>query len=155
MYFSTPILLSLAATAIARPLESDPGSSVAGSKKNVYLATCTSRTLFDTTTSSVAIYYNGPVNRFSPSDIGVVSEPARRWEGESRRVDLISGRFTSSISADAAGLPKNSIAGTAKLEREEFVCFVDGTSTFQFREGILGLRSTNCKAEYWCASIST
>jgi hypothetical protein len=106
-------------------------------------------------TASTAIYYNGPAtSRTSPKDIGVVSEPAKKWEGASRRVTLSDGRFTSNIAADAAGLPKSEVAGTATLGSEEFVCFVDGSSTFSFREGLLGLRETNCKAEYWCASTN-
>jgi hypothetical protein len=106
-------------------------------------------------TASAAVYYDGPASsRTSPKDIGVVSEPARKWEGVSRRTTLDGGRFTSSIAAGAESLPKSQIAGTATLGTESFVCFVDGTSTFKFREGLLGLRETNCKADYWCASTN-
>jgi hypothetical protein len=106
-------------------------------------------------TASAVVYYNGPAgSRTSPSDIGVVSEPARKWEGASRRTTLNGERFTSSIAAGAESLPKSQIAGSAKLGNEDFVCFVDGTTTFSFREGLLGLRETNCKADYWCASTS-
>jgi hypothetical protein len=45
MYFSTALLLPLAALAVARPQEAAPAA--AGSKKNVYLASCTSRSLLD------------------------------------------------------------------------------------------------------------
>jgi hypothetical protein len=111
--------------------------------------------LFDTAdTASAVVYYNGPAGSTSPGDIGVVSEPARDWEGQTRRVTLSAGRFTSNIAAGADSLPKSQIAGTAKLGDEDFVCFVDGTSTFKFREGLLGLRETNCKADYWCASTN-
>jgi hypothetical protein len=106
-------------------------------------------------TSSVVIYYDGPAtSRTSPTDIGVVSEPAKKWEGASRRVSLSGGRFTSSIAANADDLNKSDIAGSATLGNEEFVCFVDGSSTFSFKEGLLGLRATNCKADYWCASTN-
>jgi hypothetical protein len=106
-------------------------------------------------TASAVIYYNGPAtSRTSPKDIGVVSEPAQKWEGVSRRTTLSDGKFTSSIASNAAGLAKSEIAGSAKLGDEDFVCFVDGSSTFSFREGLLGLRSTTCKAEYWCASTN-
>ncbi|KAH7414304.1 hypothetical protein DE146DRAFT_31430 [Phaeosphaeria sp. MPI-PUGE-AT-0046c] len=153
MYLSTTLLLSLAATALARP--QDATIAAAGSKKNVYLTTCTSRSLLDTDTASAVIYYNGPAtSRTSPTDIGVVAEPASKWEGVTRRVTLSDGRFTSSIAAGADALPKSQIAGTAKLGNEDFVCFVDGSSTFKFREGLLGLRETNCKANYWCASTN-
>jgi hypothetical protein len=106
-------------------------------------------------TASTVIYYNKAATAgASPNDIGVVSEPAKKWEGATRKATLSDGRFTSNIAAGADTLPKSSIAGTAKLGDEDFVCFVDGTSTFKFREGLLGLRETNCKADYWCASTS-
>lgn len=105
-------------------------------------------------TSSVVIYYNGPsTSRSSPSDVGTVSEPARGWEGATRRTDLSGTRFTSSIADSADELAKSEIAGTAKFGSEEFVCFADRSSTFRFSEGLLGLRTTNCKADYWCASL--
>ncbi|KAH7388793.1 hypothetical protein BKA66DRAFT_385194, partial [Pyrenochaeta sp. MPI-SDFR-AT-0127] len=153
-------------------------SAAAGSKKNVYLATCTTRgsgcaipilcSLFSTSaetsadsgvdaaaeTSSTVIYYNGPANpRSSPNDIGTVSSPARSWEGATRRTSLDVGDFEGKIARDADDLAKSQIAGSAKLDSEEFVCFRDGESTFQFREGLLGFRSVNCLADYWCASI--
>jgi hypothetical protein len=104
-------------------------------------------------TASTVIYYDGPAtSRTSPKDIGVVSEPAKKWEGVTRKTDLSGAKFTSSITAGAAALAKSEIAGSAKLGNEDFVCFVDGSSTFAFREGLLGLRETNCKADYWCAS---
>lgn len=107
-------------------------------------------------TASAVVYYNGAATSGrSPNDIGVVAEPAKKWEGTTRRVTLSDGRFTSSIAAGADDLPKSQIAGTAKLGDEDFVCFVDGTSTFKFREGLLGLRETTCKADYWCASIGS
>jgi hypothetical protein len=45
MYFSAALLLPLAALALARPQEAAPAA--AGSRKNVYLASCTSRSLLD------------------------------------------------------------------------------------------------------------
>jgi hypothetical protein len=168
MLFTSTLLFSLAATVLARPQDVAPAA--AGSKKNIYLATCTSRSVITSTspqsdipiqllthqaTASTAIYYNGPATAStSPTDISVISEPARRWEGATRRTTLDSAKFTSSITDGADSLPKSQIAGTATLGNEEFVCFVDGTSTFTFREGLLGLRKTNCKADYWCASTS-
>jgi hypothetical protein len=106
-------------------------------------------------TASAVVYYNRAAGSgTSPSDIGVVSEPARNWEGATRRTTLDGASFTSSIAKDADSLSKSQIAGTAKLGSEDFVCFVDGTTTFSFREGLLGLRETKCKADYWCASTS-
>lgn len=174
MFFSSVLLLSFAGAALAAPA----ASAAAGSKKNVYLATCTTRgfdcgipilcSLFSTSpetasdsaidaaaeTSSVVIYYNGPATpRTSPSDIGTVSSPARSWEGATRRTSLDVGDFEGKIARDAKGLEKSQIAGSATLGGEDFVCFKDGQSTFQFREGLLGFRSANCLADYWCGSI--
>ena len=106
-------------------------------------------------TSSAVIYYNGPASsRTSPTDFGTVSEPAKKWEGATRKTDLSAGRFTSSISDGADDLAKSQLAGSAKLGNEEFICFVDGSSTFKFTGGLLGLLgNTNCKADYWCASL--
>ncbi|KAF1911914.1 hypothetical protein BDU57DRAFT_524019 [Ampelomyces quisqualis] len=150
MYLSPALLVPLFALALARPQDAAPAA--AGSKKNVYLASCTSRSLYIADTASAVVYYNGPVSGSSPADVGVVSEPARDWEGQTRRVTLSAGRFTSSIAASADALLKSQIAGIAKLGDEDLVCFVDGTSTFRFREGLLGLGETTCKADYWCAS---
>tara|TARA_R110002003_G_scaffold106_13_gene8819 strand:+ start:11863 stop:12261 length:399 start_codon:yes stop_codon:yes gene_type:complete len=105
-------------------------------------------------TSSSVIYYNGPSSSTDPQDVGKVSEPARDWEGSTKRTNVNGATFTSSINAGAGDLPKSQIAGTAKLGSEDFVCFVDGSSTFRFNEGLLGLTSTTCKADYWCASIA-
>jgi hypothetical protein len=100
------------------------------------------------------LYYNGPSGgRNSPADVGTVADPARKWEGGSRSVRLDAGLFTSSIADDADDLPKSSIAGSAKLGDESLVCFRDGSTTFQFSSGLLGLGSTTCKADYWCGSI--
>ncbi|KAF1840969.1 uncharacterized protein K460DRAFT_359509 [Cucurbitaria berberidis CBS 394.84] len=166
MRLFSALLLSLIGVAIAAP---------AGSKKNVYLATCTTRgpecsipilcSSLDNTspsdtaaaeTFSAVIYYNGPAkSRSSPTDVGTVSSPSRPWEGATRRASLdIAGAFEGKIDADAAALSKSQIAGSAKLGKEELVCFKDGEATFKFGEGLLALRSVNCRADYWCGSIS-
>lgn len=172
MHFSTTVLLSLAGAALTTPAT----AAVLGSKKNVYLATCTTRgrdcdipllcNLFTSTASTAAedslaaetfsavIYYNGPsTSRSSPSDVGTVSSPARSWEGATRRTSLNVGDFESKIEKGAAELAKSQIAGTAKLGDEELICFRDGEATFQFREGLLTSRGANCRSDYWCASI--
>ncbi|KAF2032003.1 hypothetical protein EK21DRAFT_87614 [Setomelanomma holmii] len=153
MHISATLLFALASAAVARPQDT---SIAAGSRKNVYLATCTTRGLLDSPadSSSTVIYYNGPSSSRDPSDVATVSQPARDWEGSTKRTYVNGASFTSSINAGAGDLPKSQIAGTATLGGEDFVCFVDGTSTFKFNEGLLGLGSTNCKADYWCASTS-
>lgn len=101
------------------------------------------------------IYYNGPSSSSDPRDVGTVSYIARGWEGSTRRTVLDGSSFTSSIDNDAKGLAKSQIAGSATLGREQFVCFKDGSSTFKFSEGLLGLRSKTCRADYWCASLGS
>jgi hypothetical protein len=104
--------------------------------------------------SSQALYYNGQAtSRNSPSDVGTVAEPARAWDGASRRVRLSGKQFTSSIADGANAIAKSEIAGTAKFGDEDMICFRDGSTTFSFSSGLLGLSSTVCKADYWCASI--
>ncbi|CAO2650577.1 Nn.00g018690.m01.CDS01 [Neocucurbitaria sp. VM-36] len=170
---TTALFLSLSSLTAAAPASLE----AAGSRKNVYLATCTpragdgcllgilcSRDSTSPSSSSAAeaalsysavIYYNGPASsRTSPTDVGTVSTPARAWEGATRKAVLSAGAFEGTIDAGAAQLSKSSIAGSAMLGREEFVCFRDGEATFQFEEGLLVSRSVSCKADYWCASIA-
>lgn len=104
-------------------------------------------------TASVVIYYNGPSTRANPTDVGEVSEPARKWDGATRKVNLSAGRFTSQIADGADDLTKSQLAGSATLGTEELICFVDGTSTFKFSDGLLGIGATTCKADFWCASL--
>lgn len=85
--------------------------------------------------------------------MGTISGRARTWEGATRRTTLEAGVFESKIDGAADDLPKSQIAGTARLGDETLVCFVDGTATFRFDSGLLKLRDTNCRADYWCASI--
>lgn len=64
-------------------------------------------------------------------------------------------QFTSRIDINADQLSKSQIAGTGTLGNEDLVCFVDGTTTFSFGSGLLGLRESTCVADYWCASIGS
>ncbi|KAL6708436.1 hypothetical protein ACN47E_002699 [Coniothyrium glycines] len=132
-------------------------AAAAASRKNVYLSTCTTRGLLGllSSTSSVAIYYNGPANsRTSPTDTSDVSSTrAVPWEGYTRRTTLSGRRFSSDIDADAGSLSMSQIAGSGTLGEEVLICFVDGSTRFRFQEGLLGLRETECVADYWCASI--
>lgn len=157
------ILLSFttAATLAAPTPQTDSitaAAAAAASRKNVYLSTCTTPYLLGiiSDTSSVAIYYNGVANpRTSPTDAGTVSSTARPWEGYTRRTTLSSMAFTSRVDINAGRLGKSEIAGTGTLGDEDLVCFVDGTTTFSFSSGLLGLREQTCVADYWCASIGS
>jgi hypothetical protein len=100
------------------------------------------------------IYYEGAATSgASPADVTSVSEPAKQWDGAIRRATLDAGSFTSTIDNGADELPKSQLAGSATLADEQYICFVDGQSQFQFREGLLGLRTTTCRADFWCASL--
>ncbi|KAF1944505.1 hypothetical protein EJ02DRAFT_452368 [Clathrospora elynae] len=164
MHFSLPLLLPLACTIFAAPTPTPsdvaPSVAAAGSKTNVYLSTCTWRSLLSDGTSSSVILYNSVASTSaSPSDVGTVSSSrAVSWAGATRRAQLDSGVFESNVDAGADALAKSQIAGTAQLGTgtgaEQFVCFRDGTSTFRFNGGLLGTEITVCTAEYWCASTN-
>jgi len=153
---TTSILAIPTPTPTLTPNSSSSRAALQGSSRNVYLTTCTTRSLFADSTSSSAILYNsGDTSSSSPSDIGTVSpERAIQWAGYTRRVVLGFGLFESKIDKGADGLEKSQIAGSATLGFEQFACFRDGESTFRFAGGVLGAETTVCTAEFWCASIA-
>jgi len=150
------LTISILAIPTPRPDSSSSRAALQGSSRNVYLTTCTTRSLFADSTSSSAILYNsGDTSSSNPSDIGTVSpERAIQWAGYTRRVVLGFGLFESKIDKGADGLKKSQIAGSATLGFEQFACFRDGESTFRFAGGVLGPETTVCTAEFWCASIA-
>lgn len=141
-----------------------------GSKHTLYLATCTRRTspIPDcpliiicpaqavVTYTAVAYFAGGPIEssrNSNPTQIATVSEPVQPWEGTQRVAKL--GRnsdFSSNINAGAEGLEKGQIAGEAKMDTEDFVCFRDGETSFAARNDI-GIEQYSCTADYWCPSI--
>ncbi|KAB2101223.1 hypothetical protein AG0111_0g10262 [Alternaria gaisen] len=137
-----------------------PRAALIGSPRNVYLTTCTTRSVTADTTLSSAILYSGSASTNNPTDIGTVSSPrAIQWAGFTRRVTLESGVFESRIAQSADTLPKSELAGSATLTgdgnlKEEFACFRDGTSTFRISAGVLGAETTVCVADFWCGSIA-
>ena len=137
-----------------------PRAALVGSPRNVYLTTCTTRSVTADTTLSSAILYSGSASTNNPTDIGTVSSPrAVQWAGFTRRVTLESGVFESRIAQSADTLPKSELAGWATLTgdgnlKEEFACFRDGTSTFRISAGVLGAETTVCVADFWCGSIA-
>jgi len=86
--------------------------------------------------------------------MATVSERVVPWEGATRSARLRSGAFSSSIETGGKMLAKSAIAGTAKVGKEEFVCFRDGETKFEaVSEGLIGDESSQCVADYWCASL--
>jgi hypothetical protein len=158
MHFFLALFVGLPALfTTATPIS--PRKVLVGSPRNVYLSTCTTRSLISDTTLSSAILYSGSASTNQPTDIGTISSPrAIQWAGFTRRVDLESGVFESRITKSADILPKSELAGLATLigdggVKEEFACFRDGTSTFRFGGGVIGEETTVCLAEFWCGSI--
>ena len=165
-----PISLSLVAVllatlALAAPLQlaTLDLKTAMGSKHNIYLTTCTPKCLLgiicsrqERSYTSVLYYANGPVDTLpnaSPTYMTTISSNPPRWEGASHSANLGSyGLFSSSIDASAKTIAKGEIAGTVKLEDEQFVCFKDEETSFRFSEN-LGLSSYTCTANYWCPSI--
>ncbi|KAH9865645.1 hypothetical protein J1614_009231 [Plenodomus biglobosus] len=159
MHHFVALFLSFTVAALALPAQDDAAalaSAAAASKKNVYLSTCVERGILDSDTFLAAVYYNKAASSSSsPTDVGMLNSRTRTWEGATRRVTLNAGSFESKIDSGAKNLDKSQIAGTAKLGRENMVCFVDGTTAFRFDGGLLDLGSTKCTANYWCASIGS
>ncbi|EUC45542.1 hypothetical protein COCMIDRAFT_95250 [Bipolaris oryzae ATCC 44560] len=163
MHFLSPqsglLTLSHAILALSIPF---PNPTLLSSKNNVFLTTCTTRSILTDETSSSAILYAGTPSTTNPTAIGTVnSARAIQWAGSTRRVTLDgAGVFESRIERGADALPKSELAGYATLEtstvaggKEEYACFRDGEATFRFVGGILGEETTVCKTEFWCASL--
>lgn len=162
MHLPTPLLIALSSLlTITTSTPVHPRAAPIGTPHNIYLSTCTTRSLLSDSTLSSAILYTGPASSTSPTDIGTVSSSrAIQWAGFTRRVDLESGVFESKISQSADTFAKSELAGSATLSgtdggKEEFVCFRDGVSTFRFGSGVVGDsgETTVCVAEFWCASV--
>jgi hypothetical protein len=143
-----------------------------GSKHNLYLLTCTRRSSFsecpllifcsteaeaEVTYNAIAYFADGPFSTtgaVKPSQIATTSEPPQPWEGISYGAKLgRTGTVTASIDAGAAELESGQIAGLAKLDAEDFVCFKDGKTFFEVRNE-LGIRKYSCTTNYWCPSIA-
>ncbi|USP74337.1 uncharacterized protein yc1106_01611 [Curvularia clavata] len=131
------IALSLASVASTTPLPLTARTTILSSSRNIYLTTCTTRSLTSDATSSSAILYSGTPANTAPVAIGTVSSArAIQWAGFTRRVTLDgTGVFESRIDRGADAFPKSELSGGATLEsssgsKEEFVCFRDGETTF-------------------------
>ncbi|KAF2468666.1 uncharacterized protein BDR25DRAFT_343981 [Lindgomyces ingoldianus] len=142
-----------------------------GSKHNLYLVTCQRKHAIDCTQlilcslddrpatkhTAVAYYPNGPIidTNSAPSEVAIVSDPTVPWEGTQHTAILgKASSFTSNITAGADALKKGEVAGNAKMDSEEFVCFSDGQSRFTIRHRIgRGREEVLCIADYWCPSI--
>jgi hypothetical protein len=91
MHISIPLFIAFTGTAFAAPTPS-PQTTAAASAKNVYLSTCTTRSLLTDEVSSSAILFSGPASSTQPTDIGTVSSlNAIPWAGFTRRARLDGG----------------------------------------------------------------
>jgi hypothetical protein len=143
-----------------------------GSKHNLYLSTCTRRTGFgecpliifcptsdaaEVTYSAIAYFANGPLSTTgtaNPTEVAITGEPPQPWEGTARVAKLGSrSTVTASIDAGAATLESGQIAGSAKLDTEDFVCFKDGKTSFEVKDD-LGIKQYSCTTDYWCPSTA-
>jgi hypothetical protein len=160
-------LVSLYGIAAAAPMD----TIQMGSKHNLYLSTCTRRTGFgecpliiicpasdaaEVKYSAIAYFANGPLSTTgsaNPTEVATTSEPPQPWEGTARNAKLgRTGTVTASIDAGAATLESGQIAGSAKLDTEDFVCFKDGKTSFEVKND-LGIRQYICTTDYWCPSV--
>ena len=89
-----------------------------------------------------------------------MTDPAGPWEGTQRvaKVGLgernKQGAFSASIDGGAGFLEKGQIAGEARIDSEDFVCFRDGGTEVGGGGGRgRGEAEAECEADYWCASI--
>ena len=155
-------LLFLASTSISAPVT----FIEAGSKHNLYLVTC----LYSPCTgilcgrqgvtsyyTAAAYYADGPHDQTptaNPTAFNTVSYPYQAWEGKvyTARLGTFGSTVTSNITAGAATLAKGAIAGSAKVDTEDFVCFKDGATSVVVRSA-LGITQASCTAQYWCPSI--
>lgn len=153
-------------TVLALPTTPSPAEmATLGSKHNLYLVSCTPKCLLglicarqtkDQTYTAVLFYANGAVDTLpntSPTAMTTISSHPPAWEGATYSALLDRyGLFSSYIDKNAAKIAKGQIAGSAKLEDEDFVCFRDGQTGFTFSAD-LGLSRYTCTAGYWCPSI--
>lgn len=172
MFFRSALIFAIVSLcSIANAAPTPGNASQMSSKHNLYLATCTRRSSLgdcplliicpasdaaEITYSAIAYFANGPVSTtgaVKPSEIATTSQPPQPWEGVARGAKL--GRTSTviaSIDASAATLLDGQIAGSAKLDTEDFVCFKDGKTVFEVKNE-LGIRQYSCTTDYWCPSI--
>jgi hypothetical protein len=167
MHLSTLVgaaIMAFTSSGLATPLS----AIQMGSEHNLYLSTCTSQSALPIPSCPIILlcppgsapapftavaYFDSP-SRDNPTEIATVSQTSVAWEGATRSARLRNGVFSSSIDVNGKTLAKSAIAGMAKVGTEEFICFRDGETEFSVREGLIGLRKTQCVADYWCASVT-
>jgi hypothetical protein len=168
MYLPTPLSATIF-TLITQTLAVPFSASQAGSKHNLYLSTCTTRSALPgcpliiicpkkrapTAQSYTAAAYFATTTSNTPTEMATVSERPVPWEGTTRTARLRSGAFSANIDVGGKTLAKSAIAGMAKVGSEEFMCFRDGETVFEaVSEGLIGDERSTCTADYWCASIN-
>ncbi|KAF2799327.1 hypothetical protein K505DRAFT_332672 [Melanomma pulvis-pyrius CBS 109.77] len=162
----TALALLLSPLASSFPLSAPVSISAAASGKNIYLITCLPRVKEDetpnTTPFTAISYFKQPITNSTDPESDkaprgdqnvIVSSPAAAWEGVKWSVKAWRNKvFTAEIGIGAENQEKGSLAGSAKLDTVDYVCFKDGTTAVRYKDDDL---RGNCKADYWCASLDT
>lgn len=150
----------------ANSIDPAPPSTLETTTHNIYLSTCVPRGRKNdddapTKQNFTAIaYFRQPLNATTldpdtkapkPDRSALVAQPPEPWEGVKWRVKVWRDKmFAAAIDAGAGALAKGSLAGSVKLDDEEYVCFKDGVTEVRVRDD--GVRG-DCVADYWCAGV--
>ncbi|KAF2686920.1 hypothetical protein K458DRAFT_486033 [Lentithecium fluviatile CBS 122367] len=168
MLFTTIVTVVLSAlplltTALPTPADAST-TALAASAHNIYLVTCVPRKSSDDTNPTPAAnftavaYFRKPINPNDtdsstpqPNKAALVSQPPEPWEGVKWKLKVWKEKlFTASIAGGAESLATGELAGTAKLEDEDYACFRDGVTAIRIKEDEL---KGKCVADYWCAGL--
>jgi hypothetical protein len=146
-------------------------ADAAAKAHNIYLLTCTKVNRKGVTKSSTAVaYFKHPINSTEnstnePDRSKVLSNYAAPWEGVNITATVWKSKtFSCLIDTGAHTLEAGSLAGSAALDTEQYVCFRDGSTIInidgdddnknQKRDDRDGEKSKNhCVADYWCAGL--
>lgn len=170
----------LSSLTLALPIEPS-NTADAGSSHNLYLVTCAVRAGRNSVQNVSALaFFNTPITsnpvRGPPGGGGwdndpkadqaaLISNPAAPWEGTISASVWSNTNFTSSIDKQAGTLAKGNIAGSATLNKEQYICFKDGDTEIGIKEDNgdgrgdwgpgrgRGRPRVQCTADYWCASF--
>jgi hypothetical protein len=161
----------LSSLVTAYPLDASLSTTAAASGRNIYLVTCIPRTKNSDDkpppTSppipfTAIAYCREPLSRNNtspeestkapkPDQSVIVANPALPWEGVRWSVKAWKDKiFTAEIAIGAETETKGSIAGSAKLDAADYVCFRDGETQVRYKDDDL---RGDCIADYWCAGL--
>ncbi|KAF2733851.1 hypothetical protein EJ04DRAFT_604163 [Polyplosphaeria fusca] len=167
----TLLLSALSSLTSAVPVLTPSIADTAAKAHNIYLLTCTKKTRKDAIkTSTVVAYFKHPINSTDnptnqPDRSKVLSNYAAPWEGVNITATVWKSKtFSVLIDAGAQTLSTGSLAGSAMLKTEQYVCFKDGATVIDI-DGDDDSRNNNverddkedrkkhCVADYWCAGL--